>query len=391
MDTNNRMISTPECLFEVEQNLSNRIYRLDNTKQPFICAGVRRVVCVIDGQVCELLRSRNNIKLAKRFFLRLPQKLKRLALWQKVRSANIAATSVGASATSDNPPAVRVIKQYFSLSGTSFSQFKCEHRMLCDFMRQNILFAKDKFTKHLVTLYRYPGIFEDRLYQMVKINELKNQILVMLPVFNKLPCLQSKDELAIAIAECCIQWELETVRYGLSNNDFYEQAMTVQHDDALSELLAGVSRPDRQFYMRSVYHLTQYQRAIWRDREFIHGASDLDGFIARMKERRAETEKRCFGEGGLVTLHEEIVVKFRSFIDSKECIDLSTGDLILPATLRDRDVNCFKSYATALLRHYQQLPDFQGQPDYPGIRQVEPLLNICRVFLQIMKLTDSEL
>ena len=110
-----------------------------------------------------------------------------------------------------------------------------------------------------------------------------------------------------------------------------------------------------------------------------------------MKERRVEAEKRYFGKGGLVILHQEIVVRLRSFIDSRRCIDLSTGDLILPPTLRDCDVSCFTSYATALLRHYQQLSDFQGQPGYPGIRQVEPLLNICRVFLQIMKLTDSEL
>ena len=391
MDTNNRMISTPECLFEVEQNLSNRTYRLDNTKQPFICTGVRRVVCVIDGQVCKLMRSKNSIKLAKRFFLSLPRKLRRLAVWQNARSANIAGTSVRASTASDYPPAVRVIKQYFSLHDTSFSQFKSEHRMLCDSMRRNILLAKDKFTTHMVTLYQSPDIFEDRLHQMLKINEFNKDLTMVLPVFKKMPCLQSKDELAIAIAECCIQWEIEIVQHGLSNNDFYKQAMNAQHDDALCALLAGVCGPGRQFFMRSVYHLTQYERAVWRDREFIHSAGDLDDFVARMKERRAETEKRYFGAGGLVTLHEEIVVRLRSFIDSKECIDLSTGDLILPARLRSRDVDCFKSYAFALLRHYQQLSDFYGQPDYPSIRQVEPLLNICRVFLQIMTLTNSEL
>ena len=385
------MISTPECLSKVEHNLSNRIYRLEDTKQPFLCAGVSRVVCVIDGQVCQLVRSRYSKKLAKRFFLGLPWRLKKLATTQAAKSANSTGTSVRASAASDYPPAVRVIKQYFSLSDTSFSQFKFENRILCDFMRRNSLLAKDKFTEHMVTLYRSPDIFEDRLYQMLKINESKKELVMMLPIFKKLPCLQSKNELAMAIAECCIQWELETVQHGLSNNDFYDQARKAQHEDALYALLAHVSGPARQFYMRSVYHLTQYERAVWRDREFIHGASGLGDFVARVKELRAETEKRYFGEGGLVTLHEEIVVRLRSFIESKECIDLSTGDLILPATLRGRDVNCFKSYATALLRHYQQLSDFQGQPDYPSIRQVEPLLNICRVFLQIMKLTNSEL
>ena len=391
MDTNNRMISTPECLVELEKNLCNQIYRLKNAKQPFICAGVRRVVCVIDGQLCQPVCSRYTKNLAKRFFLSLPWRLKKLATTQAAESAKMADASVRASAASDYPPAVQVIKQYFSLYDTSFSQFKCEHRILCDFMRQNTLLAKDKFTEHMATLYQSPDIFEDRLYQMLKINESNKELVMILPVFNKLPCLQSKNELALAIAECCIQWELETVQHGLSNNDFYNQARKAQDDDALYALLAHVSGPARQFYMRSVYHLTQYERAVWRDREFIHGASGPDDFVARVKEQRVETEKRDFGAGGLVTLHEEIVVRLRSFIDSKECIDLSTGDLILPATLRSRDVDCFKSYAATLLRHYQQLSDFQGQPDYPSIRQVEPLLNICRVFLQIMKLTNSEL
>ena len=388
MDTNNRMISTPENLFKIEQNLNNRTYQLECTNKPFLCVGVNRVVLVVDGQVSDLRRTNNNIKRAKKLFQGLPLRLKSLASRQ---AANNTGARVGASATSDKLPAARVIKQHFSLYDTSFSQFKREHRMLCDSMRRNILLATDKFTKHMVTLYQFPDIFEDRLYQMLKINESRKELVMVLPAFKTMSSLQSRNDLAMAIAECCIQWEIETVQHGLSNNDFYKQAMEVQDDAALRALLARVSGPVRQFYMSSVYYLTQYERSVWRDREFMHRASKLDDFVARMKERRVETEKRYFGKGGLVRLHQEIVARLRSFIDSRQCIDLSTGDLILPATLRDCDVNCFSSYAFVLLRHYQQLSDYQGQPDYPGIRQVEPLLNICRVFLQIMKLTDSEL
>lgn len=369
--------------------MDDQVYRLDHRNRPYLCAGRSRVVCAVNGRVCEVPRTLDNIQLAEFFFDRLPGRLRRLALRKAIESA--ASDCVMASPpAADKASTPRVIREYFSLYDTSFSQFKIEHRRVCDFMRQNNILATVNCPEHMVRLYQFPDIFEDRLYQMFKVEESKKVVAMMLSVFPKVPCPRSKNQLAGAIGERCIQWELSTILHGLDNNEFYQQAIGANSDRALSMLLKGVCAPAKHFFMRSVSVLKQYERTVWQDRRYIHKAINQHDFAVRLKKRRAKAERRHFGAAGLAPLQEEIVLRLRSFIDSRQCIDLATGDLIIPAALSDRAVSCLGSYAAALLRHYQRLSDFRGQQDGACIGHVEPLMDICRVFLQIMKLTDTE-
>ena len=390
MDSNYNMMPPPDFWPQVERNLHCRMYRLHNRNKPYLSAGHDRVVCAINGQVGEVPRTFDNIKLAERFFARLPFELRRLAARKTEESAP--SSCPGATSlppVSGNASAYRVIKNYFSRYDIPFSQFKSRHRSLCDYIRRNNLLATGKCPTHLISLYQLPDIFEDRLYQIFKVKKSEKELAPLMSFFDRMPCPDSKKDLASAIAQRCVEWEQATIQHGLCNNELYVQALE-WNDDAFSSHLTGASASAKHFFMQAVSVLKQYQQAVWQDREFIHSSNNVHDLVARLEEKSAESANRFFGEVGLVSLKEEIVARLRSYVDSRQCVDLGTGNLIIPVALSDSNAECFKTYVAALLRHYHQLSDFRGQQNLARIGDVESLLNICRVFLQILQLTATE-
>ena len=384
-------MSPPDFLPQVERKLHCQVYRLHNRNKPYLSAGHDRVVCAINGQVGEVPRTFDNIKLAERFFERLPFKLRRLAARKTEELAPNASSCSGAMSlpsVSGNALAYRVIKNYFSRYDIPFSQFKSRHQSLCDYIRRNNLLATGKCPAHLISLYQLPDIFEDRLYQIFKVKRSQKELAPLISFFDRVPCPDSKKDLASAIAQRCVDWEQATILHGLCNNELYVQALKC-NDAALSSHLTGASALAKHFFMQAVSVLKQHQQAVWQDREFIHSSTNFHDFVARLEEKSAESANRLWRGVGLVSLKEEIVVRLRSYVDSRQCVDLATGDLIIPVALSDRNAECFKTYVAALLRHYYHLSDFRGQQTVTRIGDVESLLNICRIFLQILQLTAT--
>lgn len=379
-------MSRPDLFRQVERKLYCQMYRLHNRNKPYLSAGLDRVVCAINGQVGEVPRSFDNITLAERFYERLPFELRRLAA-RKMEELTPGSGVMPLTTVSGNAPAYRVIKHYFSHYDVPFSQFKSRHRSLCDYIRRNHLLTTCPV--HLISLYQLPDIFEDRLYQLFKVKQSQKELAPLMSFFDRVPCPDSKKDLASAIAQRCVEWEQVTIQHGLCNNELYVQALECS-DAACSSPLTLASASLKQFFMQAVSVLHQYQQAVWQDREFIHRSNNIHDFVARLEEKSAESENRFFGEAGLASWQEEIVVRLRSYVESKQCVDLATGNLIIPVALSDRNAEHFKTYVAALLRHYHQLADFRGQQNFARIGNVESLLNICRVFLQIVQLTATE-
>lgn len=386
MDSNYKMLSRPDCLHQVERKLHCQMYRLHNRNKPYLSAGLDRVVCAINGQVGEVPRTFDNITLAERFYERLPFALRRLAA-RKTEELTPGSGVMPLTAVSGNAPAYRVIKQYFSRYDTPFSQFKARHRSLCDYLRRNHLLTTCPV--HLINLYQLPDIFEDRLYQLLKVKQSQKELAPLMSFFDRVPCPDSKKDLATAIAQRCVEWEQVTIQHGLCNNELYLQALECS-DAACSSPLTLACASLKQFFMQAVSVLNQYQQAVWQDREFIHRSNNIHDLVARLEEKSAESVNRFFGEAGLASWQQEIVVRLRSYVESKQCVDLATGNLIIPVALSDSNAEYFKTYVAALLRHYHQLSDFRGQQNFARIGNVESLLNICRVFLQILQLTATE-
>ena len=388
MDSNHNMLPLPDCFHQVERKLHCQMYRLHKRNKPYLSAGLDRVVCAINGQVGEVPRTFDNITLAERFYERLPFELRRLAA-RKTEELTSGSGVTPLSAVPVNAPAYRVIKNYFSRYDTPFSQFKSGCRSLCDYLRRNHLLTTDKCPTHLISLYQLPDIFEDRLYQLFKVKQSQKELAPLMSFFDRVPCPDSKKDLASAIAQRCVEWEQVTIQHGLCNNELYVQALECS-DAACSSPLTLACASLKQFFMQAVSVLKQYQQAVWHDREFIHRSHDIHDFVARLEDKSAESASRLIGEAGLASWQEEIVVRLRSYIESRQCVDLATGNLIIPVALSDSDAEYFKTYVAALLRHYHQLSDFRGQQHFARIGNVESLLNICRVFLQILQLTATE-
>lgn len=393
MDSNYNMMSSadfsPQQEYQLEQKLHAQVYRLHNRNKPYLSAGHDRVVCAVNGQVGEVPRTFDNINLAERFFARLPFKMRRLAARKTEELApGSCPGAMSLPQVPDNALAYRVIKNYFSRYDTPFFQFKSRHRSLCNYIRQNNLLATGQCPAHLVSLYQLPDIFEDRLYQIFKVKQSQKELSTLMSFFDRVPCPDSKKDLARAVAQRCVEWEQVTIQHGLCNNELYVQAL--EGNDDLSSQLTGACASTKQFFLQAVSVLKQYQTAVWQDRELIHSSKNAHDFAVLLEQKRAESANRIFGEDGLVSLQEEIVVRLRSYVDSKQCVELATGNLMIPVALSDNNAECFKTYVAALLRHYHQFSDFRGQQSFAHIGNVESLLNICRVFLQIMQLTGTE-
>ena len=388
MDSNYNMVPLPNSLPKLERELHCQKYRLNNRNKPYLSAGPERVVCAINGQVGVVPRNFDNIKLAERFFDRLPYKLRRLAE-RKMEEFASGSGAMPFTPAQGNAPAYRVIKNHFSRNDTPFSQFKSRYRSLCDYIRRNRLLNTDDCSTHLISPYQFPDIFEDRLYQLFKVRQSQKELAPLMSLFDRVPCPESKKDLARSIARRCVEWEKVSIQHGLCNNELYLQALEY-HAAASSSPQIPTSASVKQFFMQAVSALNQYQQAVWQDRKPIHPSDNVHDLVARLEEKSAELSNRFFGEAGLASLQDEIVVRLRSYVESRQCVDLATGNLIIPVALSDNNAEYFKTYVAALLRHYHQLSDFRGQQTYPRIGSVDSLLNICRVFLQILQLTEVE-
>lgn len=388
MDFNYNMLPSPDFFPQVERKLLCQMYRLHNRNNPYLSAGLDRVVCAVNGQVGEVPRTFDNIKLAESFFKRLPYGLRRLAE-RKAEEFTPGSGVLPRTAAPGNAPAYRVIKNHFSRNVTPFSQFKSRCRNLCDYLRRNHLLDTGNCSAHLISLYQLPGIFEDRLYQLFKVKQSQKELAPLMSFFDRVPCPDSKKDLARAIAQRCVEWEQVTIQHGLGNNELYLQALECS-DAACSTPLTLATASVKQFFMQAVSALKQYQQSVWQDLKSNHSSDNVHDLVARLEEKSAELANRFFGEAGLASLQEEIVVRLRSYVESRQCVDLATGNLIIPVALSDSNAEYFKTYVAALVRHYHQLSDFRGQQNYARIGNVESLLNICRLFLQILQLTAIE-
>ncbi len=383
-----------ELHLHVEQELNSGKYRLHKTGKTYLCAGNGQVVYAVNGMAVARHDTARNIEHAEVFFGQLPWGIRELAARNSEVVTDVTAGLTVKSLSQSRGKATesRLIRKFFADYSTSFAKFKAENLGLCNYMRLNNVLDNGKYPLHMTSIYQFPDIYENHIYQMLKVEKSRSVIAPLLSLFSTLQKDRAgKMRIATEVAERCIEWEKITTQHGLSNNAYYNQAVDANDWTALCSLLSGVTDPTREFYMEAVFVLKEHLNALRKDQEFVCSNYHQRNFADLLDQRITGSAQRVFGVGDLKQLAEDIVFRLRSYIESEQVINLATGDLVIPAGLSDEDAACFETYAATLLRCYHRLSGFRGHRANDHILRTENLLNICRVFLQIMKLADAKL
>lgn len=382
-----------ELHLHVEKELNNGKYWLNKTGKTYLCSGNGQAVYAVNGMAVAKHGTAKNIKRAEAFFGQLPWGIREFAARKSEVVTDVAAglTVKSLSLSRGDTTESRLLRKFFADFNTPFAKFKSQNAGLCKYMRVNKVLANSKYPLHMISLYQFSDIYENHIYQMLKVEKSRSVIAPLLSLF---PTLRKDSahsmRIATEIAERCIEWNKVTTRHGLSNNEYYNQAIHARDWPALRSLLSGVTEPTREFYMQAVFALKEHRKALVQDQVFVHSTYHQENFADLLDQRMAESAKRDFGAGNLMQLEEDIVIRLRSYVESGQVINLATGDLMIPAGLSDENAACFETYAAELLRHYHRFSDFRGHRADECAQRTESLLNICRVFLQIMMLTDAK-
>ncbi|WP_152554042.1 hypothetical protein [Endozoicomonas elysicola] len=286
-----------------------------------------------------------------------------------------------------------VIRHYFSGYKGSYDSFKKEHKELCDFMRTRDVLGKANYPDHCKSIFEHRGFFEHHLYQMFMVETSRAALSPLMARFRSADNLQTKTDIAIEIAEQCIQRSNDTSSHLLANKDSYYEACdstkTNKEDSPLTVAVADTSAA--QFFKEAVRILRGHQSDAAEVRRFLDQNYDTPDFAFKFDMKKAESDGRYRREGGPAEAKEKLLSGFKALIKSGKVIDIESGSLKVPAAVaaNPKDMACYKTYAQQMFSLHKKVEASLATQDSASFQDADFLLNICQVALQTMELNDQ--
>ncbi len=286
-----------------------------------------------------------------------------------------------------------VIQNYFSDYKGSYDSFKKEHKELCDFMRKRDVLGKANHPDHCKSIFERRGFFEHHLYQMFMVGTSRAALSPLMTRFRSADDLQTKTDIAIEIAEQCIQRSNDTSSHLRANKDSYYEACdptkTNKEDSPLT--VAVVDTPARQFFKEAVRVLRGHQSDAAEVRRFLEQNYDTLDFAFKFDMKKTESNERYRREDGPAEAKEKLLSGFQALIKSGKVINIESGSLKVPAAVaaNPEDMACYKTYAHQMFSLHKKVETSLATQDSASLEDTDFLLNICQVALQTMELNDQ--
>ena len=287
-----------------------------------------------------------------------------------------------------------VIPHYFSGYKTTFDNFITKHKALCDHMREQKVFGKLDFPELTKHTFKNPTFFEfeHQLYQMFMVEETKETLSKLITRYES-SCLPTKKQVAIEIAELCIQKKIKTDGHRNSCKDSCHQAREPQETESTSTSTAVTqAKPTtQQRFMQAIRILKAHGKYALDVSQFLQKNYDDPDFASKLETKQVEVNKRFCRKGGPAQIKDEILAGFQHLVESEVIINTTTGDLKIPAAVAaaPEDMECFQTFAGIIFNQYKKLDTSKTCRDRANYSDMDFLIGLCEISLQTMELQEK--